>query len=126
MFATYINTTTSGTTPATVIDPQAGGDDIRVIKKIIIGNPVTAGNITLFNENNALSNNTTQIIYKQTFPSFSATNTNGVSPVVIDFTTNSNSQAGLAGSDGLQVRGGGSMAIDNTMQVTVLWDFSET
>lgn len=120
MQATYVNTTTTSTTPATVI--SASGP--VVIRKIIVGNPVTAGNITLFNEGNALSNNTTQIAYKHTFPSFSATNTNGVTPIVVDFRSASQ-QGGSVTEDGIFCQSGASIAIDQTMQVTVLWDIAE-
>lgn len=78
----------------------------------------------MFNIGNALSNNTTQVAYKQTFPSFSATNVNGVNPVVIDFRTSS-SQGGTIGDDGLFCASGACLVIDQVMQVTVLWDYAE-
>lgn len=115
----YVNTTTTATTPATVINTGN-----VAIKKIIVGNPVSGGNITIFNIGNALSNNTTQIAYKHTFPTFSATNTNGVTPIVIDLRGTS-SQGGSTGEDGLTCEQGACIAIDQTMQVTVLWDYSQ-
>lgn len=120
MQAKYTNTTTTSTTPATVIEATQP----VVIKKIIVGNPVSGGSVTLFTEGNALSNNTTQIAYKHTFPTFSTTNTNGVSPVVIDFRSTS-SQGGSTEDDGIFCQTGSSFAIDQAMQVTVLWDYAQ-
>jgi hypothetical protein len=117
MQAKYVNSTTTSTTPATVIDASQP----VVIRKIIVGNPVSAGNITVFTEGNALSNNTTQIGYKHTFPSFSTTNVN-VTPVVIDFRANS---TGGSADDGLFCQTGASIAIDQTMQLTVFWDYAQ-
>lgn len=117
---TYVNTTTTSTTPATVISSSGP----VVVRKIIVGNPVSGGNVTLFSEGNALSNNTTQIAYKHTFPTFSATNTNGTTPVVVDF-RGSASQGGSVADDGIFCQSGASIAIDQTMQVTVLWDIAQ-
>lgn len=121
MQSTYFNTTTSSTTPAPTLN---GGNGPIVIRKIIIGNPVSAGNLTLFNIGNALSNNTTQIALKSTFPSFSTTNINENFPVVIDLRSSS-AQGGSVENDGLQCPQGASLVIDQTMQVTVLWDIAE-
>ncbi len=120
MQATFFNTTTSSTTPAPTLN---GGNGPIVIRKIIVGNPVTAGNLTVFSTGNALSNNTTNIALKLTYPSFSTTNIND-GPDVYDFRASS-SQGGSVESDGLQFPQGASLVIDQTMQVTVLWDISE-
>lgn len=120
MQATYFNTTTSSTTPAPTIN---SGNGPVVIRKIIVGNPVTAGNLTVFNIGNALSNNTTQIAAKITYPSFSTTNINS-GPVTYDFRSSA-SQGGSISDDGLFCQQGASIVIDQTMQVTVFWDIAE-
>ena len=114
--ALYINTTTTSTTPATVI--AASGP--VVIRKIFVGNPVNSGNITLFSEGNALSNNTTQIAFKKTYGgTVSESSAN-----VFDFRSSS-SQGGSIGDDGIFCQNGASIAIDQAMQVTVMWDVAE-
>ncbi len=118
MTTSYLNTTTSGTTPASVVN--ADGRAI-VIRKILVGNPVTAGNITIHNTNNALANDTTTIAAKITFPTFSTTNTNGSIPL-LDFRTNS---TGGVEEDGLFCANGSSIVLDQTMQVTVFWDYAQ-
>lgn len=117
MQSLYVNATVSGSNPATVI--AANGPVI--IRKIIVGNPVTSGNITLFLEGNALANNTTNIGYKKTYP---ASFTNIQPETVIDF-RGSSSQGGSVGTDGIFCQTGASIVIDQTMQVTVLWDVAE-
>lgn len=117
MQTTYVNATTSGTTPATVI--AANGP--VVIRKILIGNPVASGNITIFNEGNALANNTTQIAYKKTYP---ASFTSIQPETVVDF-RGSSSQGGSISDDGIFCQTGAGITIDQTMQVTVLWDIAE-
>ena len=72
MYSTYVNSTTSGTTPATVINTDAR---TIVVKKILVGAPASAATLTLFNINNALANNTTQIAFGLTYPTFSTTST---------------------------------------------------
>ena len=111
----YLNTTTSSTTPASVVSTQS-----MVLKKLIIGNPVTAGNLTVHNTGNALANDTTTIAFKLTLPTFSTTNVNQTQPLVVDFCTLGN--AGVA-EDGLSCASGCSIVIDQTMQVTALWDY---
>lgn len=113
---TYVNATTTGTTPATVI--LASGP--VVIRKILIGNPVNSGNVTLFSEGNALSNNTTQIAWKNTYTSAVSES----SKRDFDFRATS-SQGGSVGDDGIFCQNGASIAIDQTMQVTVLWDVAQ-
>lgn len=114
---TYLNSTTTGTTPATVINASAP----IVIRKILVGNPVVSGNIILFNEGNALANNTTQIAYKKTYP---ASFTNIQPETMIDFRSTS-SQGGSTADDGIFCQVGASISIDQTMQVTVMWDVAE-
>lgn len=120
MQTTYINATTTGTTPATVLNTDGRA---IVIRKIFVGNPVSSGNITLFLENNALSNNTTNIAAKITYPSFSTTNIDS-GPAIYDFRTVTN-PGGSTEEDGIFCQTGGSVAIDQTMQVTVFWDYAQ-
>ena len=122
MMYTYFNTVTSGTTPAPTL-----GDGTRsiVVRKIIIGNPVSGATFTLFNIFNALSNNTTQIAFNLTLPTFSTTNTNAVFPIVIDFRASSGVGGGSIEEDGLNFQSGGSVALSTTLQVTILWDYAE-
>lgn len=117
MQSLYVNTTVTGSNPATVI--AANGP--VVIRKILIGNPVASGNITLFTEGNALANNTTQIGYKKTYP---ASFSNIQPETVIDF-RGSASQGGSISDDGLFCQTGAGIVIDQAMQVTVLWDVAE-
>ena len=117
MQSTYFNLVTSSTTPAPVINASSP----VTIRKIIVGNPVASGNITLFPIGNALSNNTTNIAYKKTYP---ASFTSIQPETVIDFRAAS-SQGGSTSDDGLFCQAGASIVIDQTMQVTVMWDVAE-
>lgn len=84
-------------------------EDVRVYK-LIIGTPVNAGNIYLYNITNPLNGSTVNIATKITLPTFSTTNINpGV--YVVDF-----------GPDGLPLPEGGNLLIDQTMNVTVMWE----
>ena len=114
---TYVNATTTSTTPATVI--AASGP--VVIRKILIGNPVALGNITLFYEGNALANNTTQIAYKKTYQS----SLSSIQPETQVDLRSTSSQGGSTGDDGIFCQNGASISIDQTMQVTVLWDVAQ-
>ena len=67
-----------------------------------------------------MANDTTTIAFKLTLPTFSTTNVNSVQPLVIDFCVLGN--AGTA-EDGLALGNGGSIVLDQTMQVTALWDY---
>ena len=119
MQSTYLNAITSGTTPASQVNTD--GRSI-VIRKILVGNPVSSGNITIHNNNVALANDTTTINAKITLPSFSTTNIN-TGPLTFDFRTASPN--GSTEADGLQCSLGSSIVIDQTMQVTVFWDYTE-
>lgn len=109
MNVTYVassNTATNGQALA-----NAAGMDI-LVKKLIIGLPVSAGNIILYNKLVAYSGDTSQIGAKITLPTFSTTNVNpGV--YVFDF-----------GPEGLPLDGGNLM-IDQTMQVSVIWEYKD-
>lgn len=116
----YVNTTTSGTTPATVINSDGRA---IVVRKIFVGAPASGATLTLFNENNALANNTTQIAFGLTYPTFSSTNPNSV-PTVVDFRAVSG-QGGSTEDDGIFCPAGGSISISSAMQVSVLWDYAQ-
>jgi hypothetical protein len=114
----YLNTTTSGTTPASQLNTDGRA---ITLKKLIIGNPVTAGNLTVHYTNVALANDTTTIAAKITLPTFSTTNVNPSQPITVDFSTLGNS--GVA-EDGLSLSNGGSIVLDQAMQVTALFDYA--
>ena len=120
MVVSYFNSTTSGTTPASVINTD--GRSI-VIRKILVGNPVSSGNLTIHNTNNALAQDTTTIAMKLTYPAFSTTNVND-GPDTYDFRC-ANGGSGSTEADGLVLGMGGSLVMDQTMQVTVFWDYTE-
>lgn len=106
-FAPSSNTSTNG-----VALSSNAEDDVRVYK-LIVGTPVASGNIWLYTINNPVSSATTNIASKITLPSFSTTNINpGV--YVVDF-----------GAEGLPLNGGGALVIDQTMNVSVLWDLND-
>ncbi len=96
------NTATNGT--ALGADKQ----DI-IVHQIVIGLPVNAGNIFLFNTRTAFSGQTDNLALKVTLPTYSTTNVNP-GFYVMDF-----------GREGLQLDGGNLM-IDQTMQVSVIWE----
>lgn len=99
------NTATNGTALG-----QAG-EDIRVYK-LIVGAPVSTGNIYFYTITNPINGATANIASKITLPTFSTTNVNpGV--YVVDF-----------GSEGLPLGEGGNIIIDQTMQVTVIWNLA--
>lgn len=86
-------------------------DDVRVFK-VIVGLPVNAGNVWLYNITNPVGSATTNIAAKITLPTFSTTNINpGV--YVLDF-----------GPYGLPLPEGGNITIDQTMNVTVVWELA--
>ena len=117
MRVTYYDTAQSTPATATALDAQAGSDEDRILKKIIIGKPSSGAILVVYHPNNAVFGATTNIAFKHTFPTFSATNTNGISPVVIDFTAG----GGPSGTNGMVLSGGGSFTTDTAMQVTFLW-----
>lgn len=84
-------------------------DDVRVFK-VIIGTPVNAGNVWLYNITNPVNAATTNIGAKITLPTYSTTNINpGL--YVLDF-----------GPYGLPLPEGGNVIIDQTMNVSVVWE----
>ncbi len=88
----------------------ADGDDVEIFK-LIVGNPTTSANIYLFHEiNPGSSSNTTGLVFKHTAPGTLAT---GQLPYEIDLTDGS--------GHGLILNSGGSVIIDQSLQLTVLW-----
>lgn len=110
MTTTYIpssNTATNGTALSSTF-----GDDVRLFK-LIVGAPVSAGNIFIYSINNPVNGASTNIAAKITLPTFSTTAPNpGV--YVLDF-----------GVEGLQLNDGGNIIIDQTMQVTAIWGLND-
>lgn len=110
MFTTYINTTNS-TTGGVPLDPT--GNDVE-LKKLIIGTPVANANIWIYTENNVGNvTNTTGLAMKLTLPASFAT---GQLPFVINLSDDA--------GHGFTLGQGGSVAIDQTIQLTVGWDYS--
>lgn len=104
---TYIasaNNTTNG---------QALGADKEdiFVKKILIGAPVAASTITIYNKRIAFSGDTNNVAYKLTEPTAAAGN-NLV--YEMDFTN--------GGKAGLQVDGGNVMCAGSSTDITVIWE----
>ncbi len=99
------NTATNGT--------ALGTDSERdvIVEKLIIGLPVSAGNIVLYTISNPIGSSSANIACKITLPTFSTTNINP-GAYVFDF-----------GPGGLPLNEGGNLQIDQTMNVTVLWHY---
>lgn len=112
----YVDAIISGTVAATPLDAQAGANDDRVLRKIVVGKPVAGASITVFSINNALATNTTQIALKYTFPTFS-----GGTPASDTITLTAGSGEGGSKRDGLLLNSG-SVATSSAMQVTFLYD----
>src|SRR5258708_8022288 len=92
---------------------QTGGD-VEVVK-LIVGNPTTSSNIYLYDENNVGNvTNTTGLAAKLTIPASLAT---GQLPFVIDLTD--------ANGHGITLGMGGTVAIDASLQLTVVWDYAQ-
>lgn len=112
---TYVsaaNNTTNGQALLSA-DEAAGastGRDVYV-KKLLVGNPVAAGTVILYNKTTAFSGDTSNIAFKLTEPTASA-GSNLVGEV--DFTTNN-------GKGGLQLDGGNVMVTGSVTDVTVVW-----
>lgn len=104
-FAPSSNTATNGVALGT--DAQR---DV-VVYKVIVGTPVNAGNVWLYNITNPLGSSTANIAFKTTLPTFSTTNINP-GAYMFDF-----------GPYGLPLPQGGNLQIDQTMNVTVVWGY---
>lgn len=109
MKTTYIassNTATNG-------DALGSGEqDVRLFK-LVVGAPVSAGNITIYTISNPVNGATTNVAAKFTLPTFSTTNVNP-GAYIFDF-----------GPEGLPLGQGGNVIIDQTMQVTAMWDLAD-
>lgn len=102
-FAATANSTTNGVALGAV-------DEDVVVYKICVGTPVSSGNVRLFNISNPVGTADTNLAAKITFPSFSTTNVNN-GYYEMDF-----------GPKGLTLTSGGCLSIDQTMNVTVVWE----
>src|SRR5579859_6840891 len=107
----YTNTQTSIASTATA---QSISSVPVVIRKIIVGNPVNSGNVILFNESNAVANNTTNIVFKKVYGGTVAE----TSANTFDFRAASGSGGGSVEEDGIFCPGGASIVTDQTMAVT--------
>ena len=101
-FVRVANNTTNGV--ALGVDNQ----DINVYK-IIVGNPVSAGIVRLYDIQNPVNAATTNLAAFINFPTFSTTNINN-GPYVFDF-----------GDSGIRLGEGGNVMVTEDMQVTVVW-----
>lgn len=104
-FAPSSNTATNGVALGTDANRDV------VVYKVVVGAPVSAGNIVLYNITNPLGSSTANIAVKITLPTFSTTNVNP-GFYVADF-----------GPYGLPLPQGGNLQIDQTMNVTVIWGY---
>lgn len=110
-YAASSNTATNGVSLGTA------GQDI-IVHKILIGKPVANGNITLYNSAVAVGSASTNIAYKLTLPATLAGSSQSYPfETVINFgeTVNGSNVNGLP-------LDGGNLQIDQTMQVTVVWE----
>lgn len=103
-FAAGTNTATNGVALGT--DTQR---DV-IVWSIVIGTPVSAGNVWLYNITNPLGSSTANIAFKTTLPTFSTTNINP-GQYVINF------------AKGLPLPQGGNLQIDQTMNVSIVWGY---
>lgn len=111
MPATYIpssNTSTNGVALA------SADQDIRLMK-LIIGAPVANGNVFIYDITNPVNGATTNLVAKFTFPATLPTTGAEVGGLVRDF-----------GPEGLPIGQGGNIIIDQTMQVTAVWELTDT
>ncbi len=111
MYALYQNTansTTGGTQLSSTVQ------NVEIVK-IIVGAPVANGNIWIYDINNVGNvTNTTGLVSKLTLPSSFAT---GQLPFTIDLTD--------AQGHGIILKGGGTVAIDQAIQATFVWGYSQ-
>lgn len=116
MRVTYVDTAFSGTTAATALDAQAGADEDRILKKIIVGKPTAAATIIVYTVGNAFTGATTNIAFKYTYPTFGAG-----TPASDQFDFGSVGGGGTP-RNGLELQGGGSVTTSSAMQVSFFWD----
>lgn len=111
MQTTYIPSSNTATNGVALGDTD---QDIRILK-LIVGAPVASGNIFIYNITNPVNGATTNLAAKITFPASLPTTGAEVGGVVKDF-----------GPLGLPLPQGGNIIIDQTMQVTVIWELADS
>lgn len=116
MRVTYFDTAQSTPAVAQAIDPQAGADDDRILKRIIVGKPTAGATIVVYSINNAVFGASTNIAFKYTYPTFGS---GTPASDMINFTVEGGRQDG---KNGLLLTGGGSFTTSSAMQVSFLWD----
>lgn len=95
------------------------------VKKIIIGSPVNSGNVGIYSITNPQpsfsANNDAQLAFKMTYTgSVSESSTK-----ILDFTSNGQASGEQnSESQGLRCNSGGNVMIDQSMQVTVIWEYA--
>jgi len=110
MKVTYIpssNTSTNGVALGNF------GEDVRLFQ-LIIGAPVAAGNISVYSISNPVNGASTNLAAKITLPASLPTTGAITSGNVLDF-----------GPYGLPLAEGGNIIIDQTMQVTAVWELAD-
>ena len=121
MHVTYIGTSNNTVATATLQDGstlQTAGQPLGdvtqdvLIYKIVIGQPVASGNIVVKNKavTGTIATDTSDIVFKATLPGTLSSSYTYAYPTVYDF----------GNQTPLQVDGG-NVIIDQTMQVTVIW-----
>lgn len=88
---------------------------IKVLKKLVIGNPIASGNIYVYHNANAIGGSALNLAVRITLPA-----TLRAGEVIYDFTPNFGTDVEASG---IELREGGSVVLDGAMQVTFLWDF---
>lgn len=90
------------------------GEDVRIYK-ILVGAPVANGNITVFNKAIVTASDTSDIAAKITLPA----------TITYQFTTANGAKVDWDfGPEGLPLDGG-NVQIDQSLQLTVVWDFAQ-
>ena len=104
---TYISAANATTNGASL---GAAGEDVFV-KKLLVGAPVAASTVIIYNKSVAFSGDTNNIAFKLTEPTAAAGNDLAYE---IDFTS--------GGKAGLQVDGGNVMCAGSSTDITVIWE----
>ena len=107
-------TLSDGSTLSTAGQPLGDVTQDVYIYKIIIGAPVASGNIVVKNKavTGVIATDTSDIAFKATLPGTITYQASYNYPTIYDFT--------VPGGGGLQVDGG-NVIIDQSMQVTIVW-----
>lgn len=120
MPVSFIKTSNSATTGLALGAP---GQDV-VVKKIIIGLPVNSGNVAIYDITNPLPSfnaaNDAALKFKHAYTA----SVSESSLKVFDFTTMGEASGEHSSmSQGLLLSNGGNVMVDQTMNVTVIWDY---